>query len=332
MSNHNPIVSIIVPVYNSAQFIEDCINSIISQTYQYIECILIDDQSKDDSIAICQNILSSYSGHIRFRIVSHSQNMGCSAARNTGINHSTGDYVYFLDSDDCISHNCISLFVEELNKYPNCEMITAYRCTDQLDESIFHKYIHFEDNASIRLGYLSLDRVISIEVTNKLISKQFLTNNNLYFEVGLLHEDLLWNYFAIKKLQQVSIIQNITYLYKSNPTSITNGTTRTIRGPHYMRILEKMLASLDSPHKKVQLYHIVCIFLNWYNSVPRNEYISISKTIVKELKKNNLIACAILHSIFFNIRGFKRFKFILKTYRNFIISKYRKYPMKQTIS
>ena len=116
-------VSIIIPVYNVSPYIERCIKSVMNQTYQDIECILVNDASPDDSIDIAKLLIENYDGPIQFQILSHGHNRGLSAARNTGIDASTGDYLYFLDSDDEITPDCIKLLMDEVKKYPNVEMV-----------------------------------------------------------------------------------------------------------------------------------------------------------------------------------------------------------------
>lgn len=119
-------ISIIIPVYNVAQYIEECLNSVIAQTYMGdMECLIVDDCGTDDSIAIAKRIIQDYQGNIKFQILYHEHNRGLSAARNTGIEASTGDYLYFLDSDDSIIPECLELMVEILEKYPKAEIVQA---------------------------------------------------------------------------------------------------------------------------------------------------------------------------------------------------------------
>mgnify|MGYP002523974151 FL=1 len=97
-------VTIIIPIYNVAPFVADCIHSVMGQTWQEpLECILVDDCGTDDSMAVVERTLQDYQGPVDFRIVRHEHNRGLSAARNTGLDNATGDYVYFLDSDDEIT-------------------------------------------------------------------------------------------------------------------------------------------------------------------------------------------------------------------------------------
>src|SRR5574344_647377 len=102
-------VSIIIPIYNVEKYVAKCINSVISQTYDHskIECIIVNDCTPDCSMDIVNEIISRYNGDMTFIIHNHNHNQGLSAARNTGIDFATGQYIYFLDSDDYIYPNTI---------------------------------------------------------------------------------------------------------------------------------------------------------------------------------------------------------------------------------
>ena len=106
---NNPLVSIIVPVFNAEKYLERCINSIIKQTYQNIEIILVDDGSTDDSGSICEDFATK---DRRFRVV-HKSNEGVSSARQTGLDLARGEYVIHADPDDWVEPN----WIEELVKY-----------------------------------------------------------------------------------------------------------------------------------------------------------------------------------------------------------------------
>ena len=96
-------VSIIVPVYNVAKYIERCLLSVLNQTWQDLEVILVNDCTLDDSMEIARRVVASHPRGTVVRCLEHEENRGLSAARNTGISASVGDYLYFLDSDDYIS-------------------------------------------------------------------------------------------------------------------------------------------------------------------------------------------------------------------------------------
>ena len=111
-------VSIIIPIYNVEKYVAECLNSVISQTYDHskIECILVDDCTPDKSMDVVNKIIGEYNGEMTFITRRHKENKGLSAARNTGISIATGEYLYFLDSDDYIYPNSLELLMEGVEK------------------------------------------------------------------------------------------------------------------------------------------------------------------------------------------------------------------------
>lgn len=105
-------ISIIIPVYNVSLFIERCLLSVVEQRHEALEVILVDDASPDDSMEKARRFLSGYP-KLDYKIVTHPQNKGLSAARNTGVKHSTGAYLYFLDSDDALPENAIAILADK---------------------------------------------------------------------------------------------------------------------------------------------------------------------------------------------------------------------------
>ena len=95
-------VSLIIPIYNVSRYLVRCLDSVISQTFRNIECILVDDCGADNSVNIAEDYIKGYQGPVVFKLIHHKYNRGLSAARNTGIDAACGDYLYFMDSDDAI--------------------------------------------------------------------------------------------------------------------------------------------------------------------------------------------------------------------------------------
>ena len=123
---NNFFCSIIIPVYQVEQYIQKCLLSVVSQSYtKGIECILVNDCTKDESINIAQKLIDEYRGNIKFRIINREENGGLSAARNTGILEAKGDYLYFLDSDDYITPDCIKVLAETAQKFPKAQIVQA---------------------------------------------------------------------------------------------------------------------------------------------------------------------------------------------------------------
>ena len=111
-------VTIVIPVYQVEDYIESCLISVANQTYSgEIECVVVDDCGADSSWQIVENFISEYNGKIDFKLIRHTENKGLSAARNTGIDHASGEYIYFLDSDDEITPECIERLVKPLENY-----------------------------------------------------------------------------------------------------------------------------------------------------------------------------------------------------------------------
>ena len=113
----NPLISIIIPVYNAEQYLERCIDSVIGQTYKNLEIILVDDGSKDTSPVICDK----YAAQDSRIIVIHKENAGVSAARNDGIDAAKGEFIFFIDADDWIDTKYIEVFL----KYKNYPMVIS---------------------------------------------------------------------------------------------------------------------------------------------------------------------------------------------------------------
>lgn len=117
-------VSIIIPVYNVKSYIEKCLQSVMSQTYQGdMECILVDDCGSDNSIKIAEETIAQYTGPISFSIIHHNVNKGLPAARNTGIKHAKGGWLFFMDSDDYISDSCIEKMIAWVEQDSSIQMV-----------------------------------------------------------------------------------------------------------------------------------------------------------------------------------------------------------------
>ena len=219
-------VSIIIPVYNVALYIERCLQSVADQTYQHIECILIDDCSTDGSMYAVERFINNYNGDVGFNIIQHQQNQGLSAARNTGMNTATGEYVFFLDSDDAITPYCIEILSDLAEKYPNADYIQGniVTGTKQLMEGTIDPDVPEFCEEKQLLECIILCKTHRT-AWNRLI-KLFLQNYSLFFPVGLLMEDHYWTYFVSKHAHAVAFTHKGTYLYYNNNGSIVNSPSK----------------------------------------------------------------------------------------------------------
>ena len=228
----NLLVSVIIPVYQVSGYVERCLLSVMNQTYQDIECIIVDDCSMDDSIAKCERLIGSYQGPIKFRILHHERNRGLSAARNTGTDAATGEYIYYLDSDDELTPDCLDKLIQPVFNDSSIEMVLGYYdyiTNNQPATNDKQKSIREEDICSskaVRNYYYNRTGRFPVSAWNKLIQKDFLAQNELRFIEGLLYEDTPWTFSVIKYLKHLYIIPTVTYLYYRRPNSIVTGTSR----------------------------------------------------------------------------------------------------------
>lgn len=223
---NNPSISIIIPIYKVEQYIMACLDSIIAQDYTgKIECILVDDCGGDSSIAIAQERIASYDGPISFIILKHDHNRGLSAARNTGISHAKGDYVLFVDSDDELTPNAISSLTKPLSERHYDFVIGDYRVvgTDKeypplllddksilLDNEVFCTYLYGK-------WYMM--------AIGKLVNRDFLLNNRLFFLEGIIHEDDLWSFELAYRAKSMAVTKDCCYIYKIREGSITTNSS-----------------------------------------------------------------------------------------------------------
>ena len=218
-------VSVIIPVYNVSAYIERCVRSVMDQTYHDIECVIVDDCSPDDSIAKCERLIKAYDGPISFSIVRHEKNKGVSAARNTGLKASTGDYVVYMDSDDAITEDCIEKLVRPIERDGSIEMVIGNYVRDVEGHRTCRQQQkkEFCSREAIR-DFFYCQRGFFVTPCNRLVRRDFLIQNELYFTEGLLWEDNLWTFYLLKHLTHIYIIPDATYVYYRRPCSITTGT------------------------------------------------------------------------------------------------------------
>ena len=232
-------VSIIIPIYNASQYISRCIDSIFSQECEEadIECILVNDCTPDNSMEIVQNMLNDYRGKIHFKTIHLDTNSGHCVARNAGIRISTGDYILFVDSDDFLLPGTISYFIEGIknNGGDNVDIVLGNSYTNQLRTVIMQldtdipNLIDNSDESALRK---LLSRELFHTSWNKLVKRSFFTEQNLYFQAGIINEDQLWSYLLFRQIRNILVMPNITYIYnKNNPQNISN---TSIRSPKHL--------------------------------------------------------------------------------------------------
>lgn len=217
-------VSVIVPVYNADKYLSNCIDSILEQTYQNIEVIIIDDGSSDNSSSICDEYKK-----IDNRIdVYHNQNSGVSVTRNFGLNKATGEYVVFIDSDDICADTMIEKMVEAIEKEKDIDMAICGIGKFNIFPNITERLVHNSGLISIE-EYL--EKILLKESIgqycggpyNKIFKREMLIKNKILFDSGVSYaEDFMFNIKVLHFVKKLSICNEILYYYRENvPESLT---------------------------------------------------------------------------------------------------------------
>lgn len=222
----NPLISIVVPVYNVQRYVEHCLMSILGQTYKNFEVIVVDDGSTDKSYEICKDFIVQKQD-ARFRIY-HKENQGLSHTRNFGMKHCSGEseYVVFVDSDDELTPDCLSLLIS--NASHDCLIIgTLLRCTKG---EIINKKNDFPEEFRTEISDIWHNESFLGRLRHGLInsscgncySLRVIRENRLEFK-NLLPEDTFYNYEYLSIVSNVVIIEKPIYMYY-----IWNNTMSTV--------------------------------------------------------------------------------------------------------
>ena len=221
MMHNDPLVSVIVPIYNVEKYLKKCIDSVVTQSYKNLEIILVDDGSPDKCGDICDKYSETDS---RIKVI-HKKNGGLSDARNAGINVCSGEYISFIDSDDFVS----PFFIEVL--------YTCIKCTGADIASLVNEngFVDGEDNRVDNLMRDSKDysyEVVSSDKALKLMLYQAIPTavqwrlykksifNELCFPVGYLYEDVATTYKAFMLAERIVLIDANAYAYRLRADSI----------------------------------------------------------------------------------------------------------------
>ena len=218
-------ISVIVPIYNTASYIHQCVDSIINQTYRDIEVILVDDGSKDGSAAICDNYALCDK---RIKVI-HKPNGGISDARNWGIDAATGEYIMFIDSDDYWAMpNSLEELIAEAKKSPECDFIGFncsyfYQSTNSIERwKPYASEITQAISPQECIKYLVRSGVFPMSACFKLIKRSIFTDK-LRFIKGITAEDIPWFIALLENSSMCRFVNHYMYVYRKNvPTSISS--------------------------------------------------------------------------------------------------------------
>lgn len=215
---NNKILTIIIPVYNVEDYIYECLESLHNQTNQNFYTLFVDDSGTDKSIQIINEYLKSGKLH-NAKIVRRKKNGGLSAARNSGLKEANTDYVVFLDSDDFLDTRAVEVFVESIEKYHSDVLLfdDMKVPSNQIQENRLETGV-INGNYKIRDSFCS-HKILST-AWNKVVNRHFLEKNQIFFQEGIIHEDILWGWKLFSKAHTVARVKAITLYYRERNNSI----------------------------------------------------------------------------------------------------------------
>lgn len=217
------LISVIVPVYNVQAYLEQCLDSIIQQTYTNLDILLVNDGSTDNSLAICERYAQKDS---RIRLINLAENTGLSNARNSALANIKGKYVTFIDSDDFVEQDYISRMYHELIQEDADIVISDYY---QFDEQSGSYLIHiFEQTREILSQTDIFNRLFDAKNDTYVViwGKLFKTNlfsldYQVYFPKGRVNEDQVVSHLLYIKAKKIVYISDTNYCYRKRASSIT---------------------------------------------------------------------------------------------------------------
>ncbi len=209
--------SIIVPIYNIEEYLDECITSILGQKMTDFELILIDDGSTDSSGQICDKYAETDN---RVTVI-HKENSGASVSRNMGISHAKGEYIVFVDSDDSFKNDeVLDNFCKQIEKYNNPDILLNNTWGDyDINCHTSEELLTF----LIKLGFR--EKKFDTVPWDKIYKKEYIDSNNFRFTEGYTHEDILWTFTTIVNADTYGIIDVPFYNRRVLETSISRNTS-----------------------------------------------------------------------------------------------------------
>lgn len=283
------LISVVVPVYNAEKFLSKSIESVINQSYKNIELILVNDGSTDNSEMICNKYALADN---RIKVISQ-ENRGPAAARNTGIRHATGTFVFFLDADDFIDRNAMEILVAKYNQYQP-DLVMGNFCKLENNGEILNKSVTFHPDGKPfeeKIKMLSRADIVSYVrhflkyPSNHLISYcwarlyklSIIKNNNIFAHEDMrLFEDFVFNLEYLKHTHEVVFVNEPLYTYTmhnnhvSASMAIINGNSLLhdmnvfkIKAGEFLQQINANTMNVVNIKKEIghALIHYVIIFL-----------------------------------------------------------------------
>lgn len=288
---NNELISIIVPIYNKEDYLRQCLDSIINQSYTNFEVLLVNDGSTDSSGIICQEYSERDS---RFRYI-EKKNGGVSSARNLGLELSEGAYITFIDSDDWIEFNYLEVLYNALRENNTDVAISSYK-SYYLDGNFYLRVYSSQEEEFLRIGKRNRD--VFLEefpklgklnhdfhcIASKLFKRELLESQKFDESINY-GEDLYFFFNLYLKIQSIIYVKEATYIYRQHGTNITLNFTEPL-ALQELQIHEQILKSAESQgiatfYYLEKLKYLVSLRMEQF---PYSEAIKKYETIVLDLE------------------------------------------------
>ena len=278
-------VSVIVPVYNVEKYLRECLDSVIAQTYQNMEIILVDDGSKDLSGKICDEYQRK---DCRIQVI-HKENQGLSLARKTGVNHAQGTYTVFVDSDDYVDQMFVETQVDEIEKAGADMVVTGFQMIKEgrMRTAIVPKKKETISGEEMQERFLRQEQYVN-SMWNKLYRTKIL--KEVEFPLKILFEDFAVIYKIIAKCKTVRLSTELLYCYRVRENSIMTQEF-SLKKLDLLKNCDEMKKYMErwypNQYKLVAYCDVYCCFTTLRRMVfSQNRYKKEEREIRKRILKN----------------------------------------------
>ena len=289
-SNSKDLISVVIPVYKVEEYIKRCIDSIITQTYENLEIILVDDGSPDN----CPKICDEYAKKDKRVKVIHKENGGLSDARNAGIDIASGKYITFVDSDDYVTSDYVEYMYNILKKYDS-QMATCQTLrVNSKDTEIKKIANNFQEEIELMTARDLFYNILfakksDVSAYSKLYKIELF--DEIRYPKGVVYEDTATTYKLIEKCDKISVGNKECYLYCARPGSISKMKGFNKNEVDYIRNTDEMLKHLKNKYpdlekaiKRYELYSNFRILRLLIFTKPRDK--EMEKEIFQKIKTN----------------------------------------------
>lgn len=242
-------VTIGIAAYNVENYIGETLNSALNQDFKDLEILVCDDCSTDNTMHVVKDLITSHPNGYKVRIIKNSTNSGTSAVRNNCIDNAKGEFIYFLDGDDNISNNCISLLYSKMKERPvDIVMANHIAFVDSNNVNVtVNKDVAFPDYSSCgEMAILKWMKEVNTDnfpgsMWNKLFNLQFLRENNIRCDLNhWVIDDIYFSFLTILKANSFTSIKDVTLFWRQRPGSAMNREFSEERFNLYLRIFDDM--------------------------------------------------------------------------------------------